>query len=166
MLQDIVAKSQAGWEPTNTDLWLRIQKLARGEVQEFKSKGATFYAPRRGEGFKEASPKALSWCVRVYNLVGGRWRKPGVDQAVLLNGNMVEKVVARHQTKLAKMLGDEVRQSMCRYQDAPSMAWKSCAGCSHWVTTAATDTKTRPGVCLKSQFKTIELGWCPGHQEI
>jgi len=156
---------QDSWEPTNGGLWDRVLDLSQGKLKTIQIGEKTYHAPRDGQGFKKfPTPRATGWCVRIYNLAGGRWRRKGEARMVLLTGNMVERVAERHQTKLAKMLGEDIRRSMCRYQEGPSHDWKSCHSCSHWTATASQEeAKTRPGVCLKQTFVTIELGWCPAH---
>jgi len=157
---------QDQWEPTNSGLWERVKDLAQGRIKELKGKDTTYHAPRDGAGFKEfPSPKANGWCVRIYNLAGGRWRKKGEVRTFLLTGNMVEKVVERHQTKLAKMLGEDIRRSMARYQEGPSREWHQCNGCSLWVATEdrVITAAAQAGICLRYQFKTIDKGWCPAH---
>lgn len=156
---------QDAWLPTNTGLWERVNQLAQGELKEIKGKDTVYHALRDGAGFKQwPSPRATGWCVRIYNLMGGRWRKQGETRSVLLTGNMIERVTERHQTKLAKMLGEDIRRSMCRYQSGPDLKWNACAGCAHWVATASKDeAEVRPGTCLRHLFATVELGWCPAH---
>jgi hypothetical protein len=64
-------------EPTNPDLWEKAQELARGERKKLKDKSA----PNEGDGFKKwPSAYAVGWAVKVYNELGGGWKKKaGLD---------------------------------------------------------------------------------------
>jgi hypothetical protein len=155
------------WEPTNASLWDRVQRLAQGELKELKTGDSVYHAPRNGAGFKEwPSPRATGWCIRIYNLAGGRWRAKGETKEANLTDNMERRVASRHATKLAKMLGDDLRKKMAGYREGPNRDWDSCAGCSNWVATAPTNGARRNGRCLKHAFAAISLGYCPAHQEM
>jgi len=158
---------QDEWEPTNEGLWDRVTRLAQGLLKELKSGDTTYHAPRNGAGFKEwPTPRATGWCVRIYNLMGGRWRKQGEGKEANLSDDLQRRVASRHATKLAKMLGEDIRRRMASYREGPNRDWKSCTGCAHWVATAPVNGARRSGRCLKHAFTACSLGFCPTHLEV
>lgn len=77
--QDI---EQARWilasnnEPTNPELWAKIQKLVKGEVASIKVKGKEIEGPNDGTGFTVfPSAYANGWAAKVYKGLGGGWKK-------------------------------------------------------------------------------------------
>jgi hypothetical protein len=153
------------WEPTDAGLWKRVTDLAQGIRKEMSVGDTTYHAPREGKGFKEwPTPNATGWCIRIYNLAGGRWRQKGGKEARLTD-SMERRVATRHATKLAKMLGDDIKKRVSGYREGPSRDWDCCSDCCNWVATAPTNGKRREGRCLKHRFAAISLGYCPAHKE-
>ena len=63
-------------EPTKPDLWEKVLELARGDKRDMKYRGKEIQGPNRGKGFDEyPSSYANGWAVRIYNLLGGKWRR-------------------------------------------------------------------------------------------
>lgn len=65
------------WEPTNPELWQRVQDLAQGIRKTLDvGGGKVYHAPNDGAGYRQwPSPKATGWAVKIYNLAGGMWRR-------------------------------------------------------------------------------------------
>lgn len=63
-------------EPTNPDLWAKVQDLASGRKPSVKIKGETVEGPNGGKGFKKfPSAYANGWAAKVYKEHGGGWGK-------------------------------------------------------------------------------------------
>lgn len=150
------------WVPTNPNLWEKLTDLAQGKRKAINIGDKEYTAPREGKGFKRwPSPRATGWCVRIYNLAGGRWKKRGEKRALLLDGNMVERVAERHQSRIAQVFGPDIRRLQARYEDKPK-AGESCKGCYHW----AAVSEIPRGACLRHEFPGEANGWCPSHAKI
>lgn len=65
-------------EPTNPKLWEKVQKLTKGEIKSLKHDGKTIEGPNDGKGF-DVFPSAYAngWASKVYDDLGGGWKKKG-----------------------------------------------------------------------------------------
>jgi len=142
-----------GWEPANMGLWGRVVRLARGQLKELKHGSTTYYAPMDGAGLRS---HATEWCIRVYNLIGGRWHGHGKETC--LTDDMQRRVAVRHVTKLAKMLGEDIRKRMVSYRE--SQGRRSCSQCVYWVATTPVGTPVRSGRCLRHSFPARSCDSC------
>jgi len=81
-------------EPTKPDLWEKVLELARGDKRDMKYRGKEIQGPNRGKGFDEyPSSYANGWAVRIYNLLGGKWRRMASENEPT-NPGLWEKVQA------------------------------------------------------------------------
>jgi DNA-binding ferritin-like protein len=63
-------------EPTNPDLWAKVQALAKGEQASMTHGGKTINGPNDGKGFTVfPSAYANGWASKVYKDLGGGWKK-------------------------------------------------------------------------------------------
>jgi hypothetical protein len=63
-------------EPTNPELWDKVQALTRGDRKTLEHGGKKIDGPRGGKGFKKfPSAYANGWAVKTYESLGGGWRK-------------------------------------------------------------------------------------------
>jgi hypothetical protein len=63
-------------QPTNPELWGKVQKLTKGEIKSLSHKGKTIEGPNDGQGF-DIFPSAYAngWASKVYKELGGGWKK-------------------------------------------------------------------------------------------
>ena len=63
-------------EPTNPDLWAKVQALAKGEQESLTHGGKTINGPNEGKGFQKfPTAYANGWASKVYGDLGGGWKK-------------------------------------------------------------------------------------------
>ena len=66
--------------PTNQELWDKVIKLTKGELDELSHNGKTVQSPNEGKGFtKYPSAYANGWAAKVYKDMGGKWKKESSD---------------------------------------------------------------------------------------
>jgi hypothetical protein len=65
-------------EPTNPELWSKVQDLVAGRSSSMEHGGETIEGPNGGKGF-DVHPSAYSnaWASKLYKRLGGGWRKKG-----------------------------------------------------------------------------------------
>ncbi len=77
-------------EPTNKELWSKIQSLVSGKVSSIEYNGKTIEGPNNGKGFK-VHPSAYSngWASGKYKELGGDWKS--VKEQRMIFSDFVDK---------------------------------------------------------------------------
>jgi len=77
-------------EPTNKELWSKIQSLVSGKVSSIEYNGKTIEGPNNGKGFK-VHPSAYSngWASGKYKELGGDWKS--VKEQKMIFSDFVDK---------------------------------------------------------------------------
>lgn len=63
---------------TNKTLWEKCLDLTMGRIKTFEYKNIVHYAPNEGEGYKKKSAYSNAYAVKLYNSLGGKWRKASI----------------------------------------------------------------------------------------
>ena len=74
-VNDILGEASEN-EPTNPELWEKVQDLVAGRSSSMEHNGETITGPNDGKGF-DVHPSAYSnaWASKLYKRLGGGWRK-------------------------------------------------------------------------------------------
>lgn len=72
--------------PMNPKLWEKVQAVTKGEKKSFKHNGKVIEGPNDGQGFKIfPSAYANGFAVRLYNKLGGGWKKEKLFKMAIRN---------------------------------------------------------------------------------
>ncbi len=96
-VNDILGEASEN-EPTNPELWGKVQDLVAGRISSMEHGGETITGPNDGKGF-DVHPSAYSnaWASKLYKRLGGGWRKKSStnEQVSKLASSIVEKRLKR-----------------------------------------------------------------------
>ena len=59
----------------NKTLWDKCFDLSLGHIKSFTYNGKKYEAPNDGDGYKKRSAYSTGWAVKLYNSLGGGWKK-------------------------------------------------------------------------------------------
>lgn len=81
-------------EPTNPELWAKVQDLVAGRSSSMEHGGKTITGPNNGKGF-DVHPSAYSnaWASKLYKSLGGGWRKKETVKEQM--NSVVESIVTK-----------------------------------------------------------------------
>jgi len=82
-------------QATNQSLWDKCLDLTHGRIKTFQYKGKEYAAPNDGEGYKKKSAYSNAYAVKLYNSLGGSWRKASLI-------SIATRVAFNHEADLGK----------------------------------------------------------------
>lgn len=91
-------------EPTNPELWDKVQDLVAGRTSSMEHGGETIEGPNGGKGF-DVHPSAYSnaWAAKLYKRLGGGWRSvsESMQSAVssIISNSLSKKLVTEEEKK-------------------------------------------------------------------
>lgn len=99
-VDDILSEASEN-EPTNPQLWDKVQDLVAGRIGSMEHNGETIEGPNGGKGF-DVHPSAYSnaWASKLYKRLGGDWRK--VSEEKIQSASMSSTVKAIVENNLRK----------------------------------------------------------------
>jgi hypothetical protein len=92
-VSEIISEAEKN-EPTNPELWEKIQDLVSGRIGSIEHNGKTIEGPNGGKGF-DVHPSAYSnaWASKLYGQLGGNWRAVKKESYLSSMKNTVETIV-------------------------------------------------------------------------